>query len=318
MSVSSNHNNDYLHRACPVCASLKTQGKETSSPLPANKLKFTELMQYWNGFFKQKVIFSYARCEGCGLLYCPTFFNEAQLEKLYGQMPANMDDVPLAELNNTQYGYFKALKKSSPLEGGFIEIGPDIGLFTQHCVREGSFHKYWLFEPNREVKAVLEGVVKGRSAQVIHEMFNFSAVPDVSASAAVIIHVMDHLIDPVAILSELRKKLTADARLLIVTHDESSLLRRIFGWKWPAFCLQHPQIYNLKTTKSLLHKAGFDVLEQHKTVNYFKLSFLVKHLLWALGLKVRTVPSFCDVTVGLKLGNILTIATPKTGVNDGH
>ncbi len=310
--------NIFLSRVCPVCGHASPTHNLIEAPKRAEDLGFDDLTQSWNGFFKEKTVFSYARCEGCGLLYCPTFFNEAQLEDLYGQMPANMDEVPLTALINTQHGYFKALKKSSPLNGAFIEIGPDIGLFTQHCVREGSFDQYWLFEPNRSVKDVLEGVVRGHKSQVIHEMFNFSAVPNGSVSAAVIIHVMDHLLDPVAILSELRKKLTAEARLLIVTHDESSLLRRIFGWKWPAFCLQHPQIYNLKTTKSLLQKAGFDVLEQHKTVNHFKLSFLLKHLLWAIGLKVKSVPSFWDVTIGLRLGNILTIATPTSGVKDGR
>ena len=217
----------------------------------------------------------------------------------------------MSALINTQYGYFKFLKNSSPLRGGFVEIGPDIGLFTEHCVREGSFSEYWLFEPNCAVKSVLENVVKDHKAHVIHEMTDFTAIPDGAVSAVVIIHVMDHLLDPVTTLSALKKKLTSEARVLIVTHDESSLLRRFFGWRWPAFCLQHPQIYSPSTTQALLKSAGFDVVEQHKTVNHFKLSFLVKHCLWALGIKVNRVPSFGDITVGLKLGNILTIAMPS-------
>jgi hypothetical protein len=310
--------NKFLERCCPICGSKPPQKPLVSTQKRAEDFSLEELTQYWNGFFKEKIIFSYARCDGCGLLYCPTFFNNDQLELLYGQMPPNMDEVPLAALINTQYGYFKFLKKTSSLKGGFIEIGPDIGLFTEHCVREGAFDEYWLFEPNRAVKDVLQNVVKGHTSHVIHEMTDFSAVPDKAASAVVIIHVMDHLLDPVATLSELRKKLTSDARLLIVTHDESSLLRLVFGWRWPAFCLQHPQIYNQKSTQSLLKAAGFDVIEQHKTVNHFRLSFLIKHGLWALGLKVKSVPSFWDITVGLKLGNILTIATPSKGTVHGE
>jgi hypothetical protein len=91
-------------------------------------------------------------------------------------------------------------------------------------------------------------------------------------------------------------------------------MRRVLGWRWPAFCLQHPQIYNLKTTQNLLEASGFEVLQQHKTVNHFKLSFLIKHGLWALGIKVKSTPSFGNITLGLKLGNILTIATPKEGM----
>jgi hypothetical protein len=83
------------------------------------------------------------------------------------------------------------------------------------------------------------------------------------------------------------------------------------GWRWPAFCLQHPQIYNFSSTRALLEAAGFDTAEQHKTVNFFKLSFLLKHALWAFGFKIKSVPDFGNLTLGLKLGNILTIATPK-------
>jgi len=311
------HKKTFLSRCCPVCGHQPPNKHLVNTEKKAEDSTLEQLTQYWNGFFKEKVLFSYARCEGCGLLYCPTFFNNAQLEILYGQMPANMDEVPLQALKNTQYGYFNVLKQHAPLTGGFLEIGPDIGLFTEHCVREGKFDEYWLFEPNRSVKSVLEAVVQSHKSHIIHEMTDFSEIPDHAVSAVVIIHVMDHLLDPVSTLTQLRTKLTNGARLLIVTHDESSWLRRIFSWRWPAFCLQHPQIYNPKTMQALLEASGYEVVAQHKTVNHFKISFLLKHALWAMGIKVKSVPSFNDVTVGLKLGNILTIATPKGGLGHG-
>ena len=302
---------NYISRVCPICSDNPPAKTAISSAQKAESLSLKMLTQYWNGFFKDKIFFSYARCGGCGLLYCPIFFSNDQLEQLYSQMPANMVEVPQQALRDTQYGYFKYLKNYSPLTGGFIEIGPDIGLFTEQCVREGHFDEYWLFEPNREVKPALEAVVKDHKSQIIHEMTDFSAIPDSTATTAVIIHVMDHLLDPVATLTELRKKMTKDATLMIVTHDESSLLRRVVGWRWPAFCLQHPQIYNFSSTRALLEAAGFNIAEQHKTVNFFKLSFLLKHALWAFGFKIKSVPNFGKFTLGLKLGNILTIATPK-------
>jgi len=286
---------------------------DIGSEMRAESMEFGSLVPYWNGFFKDKVFFSYARCGKCGLLYAPTFFNGPQLEELYGQMPPNMAEVPLEALRKTQGGYFAALEACSPLAGGFIEVGPDIGLFTEYCASKGRFDEFWLFEPNRDVAARLASTVAGRRHHIIHDMFGFSHVPDGAASVAVMIHVLDHLLDPVTTLRELRRKLAPDARLLLVTHDESSLLRRIFGWRWPAFCLQHPQIYNPATIGRLLEEAGFKVLQQRKTKNYFQISFLLKHLLWALGFKVESVPAFGRITVGLKLGNMLTIATPTGG-----
>jgi hypothetical protein len=300
----------YLKRACPVCGAQPPARPATSSETRAEDLGFDALVPYWNGFFKDKVFFSYARCEGCGLLYAPIFFNGAQLEELYGQMPPNMAEVPLDALRRTQAGYFEALKSCSPLTGGFVEVGPDIGLFTENCAREGKFEEFWLFEPNRDVAAALATTVDGRKHHIIHDMFGFSHVPDHAASVAVMIHVLDHLLDPVATLRELRGKLAPGARLLLVTHDEASLLRRVVGWRWPAFCLQHPQIYNPETIGKLLARAGFRVEQQRRTTNYFQVSFLLKHLLWTFGMRIRSVPSFGRITVGLKLGNILTIATP--------
>lgn len=305
----------FLNRSCPICQSKSHSKPFIKTKKRAENLTFNSLVSYWNGFFKEKIIFSYVRCNACGLLFCPKFFTNQQLKNLYGQMPPNMDEVPKNALSKTQYGYFKALKNLSNLRGGYLEIGPDIGLFTEHCVREGYFDDYWLFEPNKAVKNDLKRAVNGRKAKIIHEMTNFSAIPNNHIDVVIIIHVMDHLLDPVGTLSALRKKLKNNGRILIVTHDEASLLRKIFNWKWPAFCLQHPQIYNLKTTKELLRVAGFDVLEQHKTVNYFKLGFLFKHLLWAIGLKFIKTPRIFDITIGLKLGNILTIASPSQRKN---
>lgn len=308
-----NEQTPYLHRHCPSCGTSAPAHPEVSSPLRAESLDLKELSPYWHGFFKEKVFFSYHRCASCDLLFNPVFFTLEQLGELYGQMAPNMELVPLEALRKTQRGYFNQLKKYSDLHGVFIEIGPDIGLFTENCTREGAFNEYWLFEPNKDVAPALAKAVDGKKHHIVHEMFGFDCVPDKSASVVVMIHVFDHLLDPVQTLKELREKLTPEARILIVTHDESSLLRKIVKWRWPAFCLQHPQIYNPKSITGVLASAGFEVVAQEKTTNYFPVAFLVKHLLWAFGLKVAKVPNFFGIQIGLKLGNLLTIAKPAKG-----
>ena len=263
------------------------------------------------GFFKEKTIFSYVRCGDCGLLYAPVFFSGDQLGSLYAQMPPNMDIVPMEALRKTQKGYFSHLEKWLPLKGDYIEIGPDIGLFTENCRTNSCFERYWLFEPNLDVLPQLKNLMEGIQSRIIHDLLNFSEVPDDSASVVVMIHVLDHLLDPESTLKELRAKMRKNSILLIVTHDEGSLLPKVVGKNWPAYCLQHPQIYNKKSIQKLLTKCGFKVLEQTKTVNHFPLSFLFKHLLWAFGIPVKKVPSLGNAVIGLKLGNMMTIATPS-------
>lgn len=301
----------YLHRFCPICQKYGPINLEISSERRGEEMGYEELVPYWNGFFKEKIFFSYARCDSCKLLFAPIFYNLEQLEALYGQMPPNMDVVPKQALLKTQKGYFEVLKRFSKLENGYIEIGPDVGIFTINCRNEGYFNSYWLCEPNVLVAKELARTVEGRPFTIIEDMFGFSAIPDNSASVAVMIQVLDHLLDPVSTLIELREKLLPGAKLLLVTHNEQSLLRKIVKWRWPAFCLQHPQIYSPKSISSLLEKSGYTVDIIEKTKNYFEFSFLLKHLLWAFGLKVKAVPKIFNFTIGLKLGNMITIATPR-------
>lgn len=302
----------FLKRSCPICQQSEVTQEKIASARRAEDLDYDSLVPFWNGFFKEKIFFSYARCQICELLFCPTFFHPDQLEKLYEQMPPNMDLVPEAALRKTQAGYFETLRQHSDLAGNYIEVGPDTGIFTAQCSRFGAFDRYWLCEPNRAVREALIRSVDPHPHVIIDDMFGFTSIPNRCAGVAVMIQVLDHLLDPIATLAELKTKLLPGAKLLLVTHNEQSVLRKLIGWKWPAFCLQHPQIYSPQSMTRLLEKAGYTVDSIERTKNYFQASFLLKHLLWALGVKVQRVPRFFDFTIGLKLGNIITIATPKS------
>ena len=301
----------YLHRKCPICQKNTNDHIEVSSEKKAEEMAYEELTLYWNGFFKEKIYFSYKRCDGCDLLFAPIFYQTKQLEALYAQMTPNMDIVPIDALVRTQKRYFEELKRFSSLKNGYIEIGPDIGIFTKHCSKEGGFDNYWLCEPNKEVADALSKSVGNNKFAILEEMFGFSQIPDESAGVAVMIQVLDHLMDPVVTLTELKAKLLPSAKLLLVTHNERSLLRRLVGWRWPAFCLQHPQLYNPLSITKLLEKSGYRVESVKKTINYFQCDFLLQHLLWAFGIKVKSVPKIFNFTIGLKLGNMLVIATPN-------
>ena len=300
----------YLQRKCPSCENASVDKIEISSAVPAETLEFSSLGPIWNGFFKEKSFFSYSRCNQCKILYAPKFFTPDQLTELYSQMSPNMDIVPFDMLRQTQRGYFDFLKAQSPLKGDFIEIGPDVGLFAENCVQQGGFEHYWLFEPNKAVENKLKETMGSADHTILHDMFDFSMVPDHKAGAVVMVHVLDHLLEPVATLKTLRQKMAPDSVLVVVTHDESSLLARFLKNRWPAFCLQHPQLFNPSSIKGLMQEAGFQVSKTAKTTNNFPVSFLLRHLLWALGIKVQNVPSFFGLSVGLRLGNIITIATP--------
>lgn len=307
---TNNSDQKFIFRKCPSCGS-NFMHPEISSKFNAENYELSELSKCWNGFFKEKIIFNYARCKTCGLLFAPKYFSDAQLAYLYSAMPANMDIVPESAIKKTQSGYFEVLARNSSLKGGVIEVGPDVGWFIDCCVKNGNFNKYWLLEPNIHVKDILKSKVQSIEHYLINDMFGFEDIPNGAASVLVMIHVLDHLIDPVKFMNSIRSKLEPNGVVLIVTHNERSFLSRILKEKWPAYCLQHPQIYNKSTITTLLEKSGFNVAEIIPAKNYFEIGFLLKHIFWAIFKIKITPPKFLNREIGLKLGNIITVARVK-------
>ncbi|MEO5775147.1 MAG: class I SAM-dependent methyltransferase [Sphingomicrobium sp.] len=298
---------EYLVRHCPACGADQPRD-EAFSERRAEALPLDELRPFWAGLFKEKVFFTYARCGACGLMYSPYFFTPEQLGDLYANMAPNMEDVPGPALEATQKGYWTAAKKGLRKGGGFLEIGPDVGYIVRHATEEAEFDHFWLFEPNRAVHDTLARATAARPHTISTAMDDLSEVPDGSIELAVMIHVLDHLLDPTNILRQIRAKLRPGGTLMIVTHNEQSVLRKVMGVKFPPFCLQHPELYNPSSITRLLERAEYDKVEVRRSKNYFPVSFMVRQAAWTAGINLSRLP-LPGTPLGLKLGNILTLAS---------
>jgi len=299
----------FRRRSCPLCGSSAAR-EEVHSRLRAESLVFDAVRPFWSGLFKEKLFFSYHRCGGCGLLYTPVFFDADQLTELYAHMAPNMDAVPGDAIGATQRGYYRHAERTAPLGGGYLEIGPDVGHLAEVAARRGGFDHFWLYEPNRAVHDTLRRAVGRHAITLSTDMDDLSAVPDGTVGLAVMVHVLDHLLDPVAMLEKIRPKLRPDGLLMAVTHNEGSLLRNVMGTRWPPFCLQHPELYNTATLRRLMKRAGFARVSVRRSRNHFPLDFLLRQAAWTVGLKLPPLP-FRSPTIGLRLGNMIALARPE-------
>ncbi len=308
---------EFLQRACPACGASHTR-EEAHSPVRAETMTIDALRPYWSGLFSEKRFFTYHRCLGCGLLYNPAFFDRERLGELYSSMAPNMEIVSNDAIAATQKGYFDAAVADTVLGGGYLEIGPDAGYIVREAAARAAFEHFWLFEPNRAIHDTLRASAGDKPATLLTDMDDLSPVPDRSVGLAVMVHVLDHLLDPLAMLAQIRAKLRPGGTLLIVTHNEKSLLRRLMGTRWPPFCLQHPELYNPATITALLGRAGYAAVQVTRSRNYFPLPFLARQAAWTLGLKLDRVP-LPDISLGLRLGNMLTLATaPAQAATDSE
>jgi 2-polyprenyl-3-methyl-5-hydroxy-6-metoxy-1,4-benzoquinol methylase len=299
----------YKHRNCPICKIESAKIPEIIAENEAESLIFSEAKSYWVGLFNKKSHFSYYRCNICGLLYNKYYFTDEQLRELYSNLEPNMNEVNKTLLIKTQKGYSDIFKKFSKKKRNYLEIGPDIGLFLESDKKNlGNYNNYYMYEPNIQVHKQLGELIQKSKLNISQDMLGFHELNDGSIDDVVMIHVFDHMVEPLEIIKSLHQKMVVGGTILIVTHNESSLLKKLSGKKWPPLCLQHPQVYNSKTIRKILEKAGFSIEYIGATKNFFSINYLIKHFLWLLGIKWKDIRLLQDISIGLYLGNIITIA----------
>jgi hypothetical protein len=299
---------EFPRRPCPGCGATQLAPGAVASRPSALELSFEDLRPHWRGFFAQRVYFPYGRCAACGQLYCPAYFGAEQLAALYADMPDNTAGVDQASLRRTQDRYAATLRRSAPAAGDYLEVGPDIGLFAEAAVAGRDDATLYLFEPNKAVWPDLMRRFGAGRCRLSDAMDDYAAVPDATIGMAAMVHVLDHALEPIALLRSVAAKLAPGGVLAIVTHDEASLMARLLGSHWLPYCLQHPQLYRPETIIGAVAAAGLEVVELGKTRNDFPLAYLAKHGLAAAGLPHRWVPAARRPTLALKLGNLIAVA----------
>ncbi len=300
---------EFLTRVCPGCHQDSNR-KSVNPPVSALQSDWVDIAKGWSGLYNKRMFFPYYRCDNCGMLYNPQYFNGSQLDDLYRNMAPNMAEaVDPDVLRQTQQGYVDFVARELQGEGGYLEIGADIGTFATACSKESSFSRYWFIEPNRAVWGTLRQAFPNPSTSIEGTLSAIEQIPDRSLKLAVAIHVLDHIVEPLETLRVISRKLARGGVFLSVTHDERSMLARALGEKWPAYCLQHPHLFNSKTIAHMFKQAQYGRVDVRKTSNVFPAGFLVRQAAWAAtGKQVSSLGPLDKMNVKLRLGNIAAVA----------
>lgn len=303
---------EYGQRGCPACGSSSLSKEAVRSFSEAETLPFEELLRLWDtGVLTKKGYFTYRRCAGCGLLYAPVYPSDSQLGKLYGSMAPNMADLPPRSIRSTQKEYLRTtLSHAPPPDGDVVEVGPDQGILTAEIHRSTAFapKRFWFIEPNLAVHGHLHSAAAPVPTTILTDLNDFTPIPSQTASMAFMVHVLDHLTNPMHHLRELLRCLKPGGLLSIVVHNERSLLAKIFGSKHPIYCPYHPQLFNPVTLSGLVSKAGFKEISVTPTTNNYPLTYLLKNALFHFCGATPPIPEAAWLQLPIPLGNIQLVA----------
>ena len=296
-------------RPCPGCGSLVDEGPEVQSLVRPTDLSPAELATRWGAVERNDAFFDYVRCSQCALLHNRIYLTSGELGQAYQEMEDNTAGQPLDLLRRTQQRYMDVFQKSGPLAGAYLELGPDIGLAASAAAKSGELTAIDLVEANLAVHDYLSGVIDSCPVGVV------ASVEDLPTQRIydhlVLIHVLDHLLEPRRVLRQLHSRLHSGATALVVVHDEASLLRLLLGRRWPPFRLQHPQLFSPVTLRGLIEDSGFDVERTCRTTNSISLRHLVGTGLSLGGWRPKWLRNVPEIGLRLPLGNILAVARAR-------
>ena len=284
---------------CPSCGGLESSfymGPRVDEP--------SNLMDLWGKETGDRFFFDFFRCGDCGLLFNKRYPKENDLNKLYSLLADNVISGDDYCHEKTQQWYNNTIVKHVGKKSvrSILEVGPDLGILSCALIKSFDVKKYVCVEPNTSMHQRLlsiDGVSKVYST--IHDA---KSANEGEFDLIVFVHVLDHLRDPLHDLQCASAMLNEGGSVFSVTHNYSSILRHLMGRKWPPFCMYHPHLFNIRSKATLFDQANLKPMAFGRTMNYFPLSFYLKHALGVVG--ISKSPNFPG-NLALPLGNIYMI-----------
>jgi SAM-dependent methyltransferase len=149
-----------------------------------------------------------------------------------------------------------ALNQLLPERGKLLEVGSYCGFFLDHIRRDG-----WDAVGLEPFRAGADYARNRFGLTIIDGALPQPDLPDGSFDAIVMLHVIEHMPDPMANLRELRRLLRPGGILVVETPRFDSLSFKLLGKRERsiAACNGHIYFFTVPTLSSMMQKSGFDV-----------------------------------------------------------
>jgi SAM-dependent methyltransferase len=165
-------------------------------------------------------------------------------------------------------------------------------------------------EPGAEAIAHASSEVKPRIRQGLYAEDTFAPA---SFDVVCAFQVFDHVPDPLGMVKASFRHLRQAGVALFINHDSGALTNRLLGERSPIVDVEHTALYDKRTMRLILEKAGYRVLEVFSVANTYPLKYWAKLAPMPQGLKRRLLSWLDHSPVGripltLRAGNLGAIA----------
>jgi 2-polyprenyl-3-methyl-5-hydroxy-6-metoxy-1,4-benzoquinol methylase len=232
--------------------------------------------------------FHIVRCRQCGLVYVNPRYGEDALHEIYTESYYDHDGIAnglefygydnyLRDEENIKITFAKRLKtiERYVAKGRLLDVGCATGFFLDLARGQG-----W---------EVVGTEVSDFAARYARERFGLDVrvgtlrglgLTGEAFDVVTTWDVIEHVLDPMAELQEMRRILRDDGILSIITPNAGSLVARLLGRRWEEFrrVREHVYFFSRNTLTRMLEKVGFEVLRVESADKVFYLGPAVERL----------------------------------------
>lgn len=152
-----------------------------------------------------------------------------------------------------------------PDRSGLLEIGAGAGWFLE-AARGLEFERVAGVEPSRSAIDRAPAAVK---PHLVQGLFAAGMFPPCRFSLACGFQVLDHLLDPNAVIRAVHDVLVPGGVTLWICHDAGAPVNRVLGRFSPIVDIEHVVLYDRSTIRSLFERNGFEVLRVFGVANRY-------------------------------------------------
>jgi SAM-dependent methyltransferase len=254
---------------CPLC-----NGGSFRLVYPGTIPETSEPGPYFGSFRTLNGYFPIVRCEACTLLQTRPRDDAETLAAAYANLPAD-DALELHDASmRMAEDQARAVLRHVPSRARVLDVGGGAGAFVEAIRRKDC--RPSVLEPSAASVRLVRSRVP--DVEAIEATIEDARIAPESYDAITLWDVIEHLIDPRAVVSTLRSWLVRGGHLFLQLPDSRSLVAKILGKRWPLLLREHLTYFDSMTVRRLLDEAGFDVLSVRPSLRFFPVGHLVRRL----------------------------------------
>ena len=254
---------------CPLCNGtsfrLVHEGTipETSDPEP-----------YFGSFRALNGYFPIVRCASCALVQTRPRDDAETLAAAYSKLPAD-DALELHEASlRMAEDQARTVMRFVPPHARVLDVGGGAGAFVEAIRREDC--RPSVLEPSSASVRLIRSRVP--EVEAVEATIEDAHIAPESYDAITLWDVLEHLLDPRAVVRKLRRWLVRRGHLFLQLPNSGSLVAKVLGKRWPLLLREHLTYFDSVTVRRLLDEAGFDVISVRPSLRFFPVGHLVRRL----------------------------------------